>query len=466
MKLIQALRSSPTVRLAFVGAGGKTSALFQLARELLEVDGDKVTAVLVTTTTHLAAWQVRLADHAFAVACPDDIHKLTQDMLPGVVLLTGAEGRDSKLCAPAPLMMEKIHDLAEVFHLPLLVEADGARLLPLKAPGENEPAIPGFVTQVGVVAGLSGLGKPLSEAWVHRSQRFANLSGIAEGDTITPEALVKVLMHPQGGIKSIPPGARRNLILTQADSPELLSTASSIAMQLQAVFHQVLICSTDDAGLSCTPSDRQTDTPPRHALSVRAVFEPVAGIVLAAGGSKRFGSPKQLLNWHGQPFVRQAALTALEAGCSPVVVVTGAYAGQVEAALDGLDVRIANNPNWENGQASSVQAGLRLLSPETGAAVFLLSDQPQVPPTLVRALIEVHRHELNPILAPLVDGQRGNPVLFDRIAFPDLLDLKGDQGGRTLFSRYPVSWLPWQDASLLLDVDTPEAYQALLELKG
>ena len=69
---------------------------------------------------------------------------------------------------------------------------------------------------------------------------------------------------------------------------------------------------------------------------------------------------------------------------------------------------------------------------------------------------------LAPIVAPLVDGRRGNPVLFDRSTFPELLALTGDVGGRALFSRYPIEWLPWLDAAVLLDVDTPDEYRKLL----
>jgi molybdenum cofactor cytidylyltransferase len=83
---------------------------------------------------------------------------------------------------------------------------------------------------------------------------------------------------------------------------------------------------------------------------------------------------------------------------------------------------------------------------------------------VIRALMDVHARELYPIVAPLVLGeQRANPVLFDRIAFPDLLKLEGDIGGRAIFSKYKVEYMPWHDDRLLLDVDKPEDYQRLVE---
>ena len=191
--------------------------------------------------------------------------------------------------------------------------------------------------------------------------------------------------------------------------------------------------------------------------------ESVAGIILAAGASRRMGRSKQLLLWRGKPFICQVAHTALDAGLAPAVVVTGAEADDVRAALAGVPVEIVHNPGWAEGQSTSVRMGLQALSPETTAAIFLLADQPHIPVELVRALAERHAQTQPPIVAPMIEGRRGNPVLFDRSTFPDLMSLRGDAGGRLLFSRYSITAVPWDDASLLLDVDTLEDYQRLLK---
>jgi len=135
----------------------------------------------------------------------------------------------------------------------------------------------------------------------------------------------------------------------------------------------------------------------------------------------------------------------------------------VRAALDGLPVVLTHNPDWNAGQSQSVVAGVSALPKAAGAAIFLLADQPQVPIGLIWGLVEHHAQSLSPVIAPLVDGRRSNPVLFDRVTFPDLSGLTGDVGGRVLFSRYPVSWLPWFDARVALDVDTAGDYASLLE---
>ena len=437
--------------IAFVGAGGKTTAIFQLARELPP-------PVIVTATTHLGNWQTSLADKHIIVTNPEEQQNLE---LRDVTLLTG-EFDGERVKGLGNHAISWLREVLRDHQVPLLIEADGSRQKPLKAPAEHEPVIPEFADLVVQVVGLTGLGKPLDDKFVHRPEIFSLLSKLKAGEIITLEALARVLSHPEGGLKNVPPQARRVALLNQADTTQLQSQAESLAQKLLPSYEAVIIASLIEKKFF-------------------AVREPIAGIILAAGIAKRFGQPKQLLDWRGEPFVRVVAKTALEAGLSPVIVVTGAYADQVASAIDDLPVQIAFNKDWETGQASSIRAGLTsiIFPPQkslvlgeddpqgrvgAGGAIFLLADQPQITPTILHALMEEHASTLAPIIAPMVLDQRANPVLFDRDAFPDLMNLKGDVGGRGIFSKHKVTYLPWHDDALLLDVDTPEHYQRLKDL--
>ena len=434
MNLSQSLRiksDSPTI--AFVGAGGKTTALFQLAREFKQ-------RVIVTATTHLGAWQTPLADHHIIAKSVDDLIKHD---FQGVTLITGSIEND-RTEPIDKLILLWLHDVSKEKSIPFLIEADGARQKSLKAPAEHEPEIPDFVEMAVVVVGLSGLGKPLNEEYVHRPEIFAKLARQETGAKITAENIVKLICDPKGGLKNIPPRARRVVLLNQADTPELKSASGKMARQLLDHYDSVIVGTLQPVGLQ--------------------TIEPTAGIILAAGGSKRFGQTKQLLDWHGQPFVRAVAKTAQEAGLSPIVIVTGANADEVEKAVAGLDVIIAQNKDWEGGQSSSIRVGVKALPSNTGASIFLLADQPQIPVSVIRALMETHASGLYPIVAPLVlMEKRANPVLFDRVTFPDLLAIEGDVGGRAIFSKHKVEFIPWHDDILLLDVDKPEDYQRLMD---
>jgi molybdenum cofactor cytidylyltransferase len=437
--IVQALRTSVSSTIAFIGAGGKTTALFHLAKTL-----NKNSPVIVTASSHLGIWQVSLADKHLIIESLAELDDL-ESKLQGVTLITGTfDGDRTKPLDEATLGW--LHHFCKNHSIPLLIEADGSRQKPLKAWSEQEPPIPTFVEQVVQVVGLSGIGKLLDDDIVHRAEIFFKLSGLKIGETITPEALIRVLTHPEGGQKNIPLNAKKTSLLNQADTHELQSVARGMASSLLSNFHSVVI--------SSLAQER-----------IFAVHERVAGIILAAGESTRFGKAKQLLDWKGEPFVHAVARTALEAGLSPVIVVTGANSEQVAAALNDLDVILVRNDEWKSGQSSSIKAGVKEIiasGSEAGAGIFLLTDQPQITSSIIQALVEKHAEGLYPIVAPMVLDQRANPVLFDRIAFNDLLGIEGDVGGRAIFHKYPVEYLPWHDDRMLLDVDTPEHYQRLI----
>lgn len=454
MNLVTALRLEKNgqftegLRLALVGAGGKSSAMFRLAREL---QAGGVERVFVSASTHLGVWQLELADRRFEVRSPRDLPASGTSLPAGVLLFAGPrlQEESDRTAGLSNASLDALAALAGDSRAPLLVEADGSRQRPLKAPAEHEPAIPGWANLVVVTAGLSGLGKPLDAENVHRPEIFARLAGLAPGQNVHRQSLVRVLCHTQGGLKGIPPGARRVVLLAAADTPERQGLGNALSGDLLPAYHAALIAHL--------PPDMQA------ASQVLAVHERVAGVVLAAGESRRLGRPKQLLDWQGEPFVRRIARTALAAGLAPVVVVTGAHGAKVRAAVEDLPVVPLDNPDWESGQSSSIIRGVRSLPAETGAAAFLLSDQPQVPAPLIRQLVGLHARTLASIVAPQTGGRRANPVLFDRRTFPDLLALRGDTGGRAIFARHPVAWMPWHDETLLLDVDTEEDYRRLLE---
>lgn len=462
MELLKALRYSHPSSIAFAGAGGKTTAIFKVARELLSSTDIEpvVKTVFVTTSTHFGAWQAKYADRIFTINSISNIIELGAHLPEGVVLLVGQE--ENHLLNGLPVnIIEGIWRIAQNFNLPLLIEADGSHMRPLKAPAEHEPAIPQFVQCVVHVAGLEGLGKPLSETWVHRPEKFAELSGLAIGVKVTDKSLIKVLLDNRGGLKNIPPGARRNVLLTQADTPALQSAANRISTQLLHEYHSVIIAGLAGGEGRSTVSEDQLNRPD---LEIYAVNEQIAGIIMAAGGSSRFGEPKQLLEWKGKPLIRHVAVTSLEAGLSPVIVVVGSSSGEVESAITDLHLRIVINREWKMGMSTSIRMGVTALPQNTGGVVFMQADQPQVPSELIKSLVEAHAKTLNPIVVPEIDGQRGNPVLFDAATFQHLKSLSGDIGGRALFSRFPVQWIPWHDKNILLDIDTPEDYHKFLHI--
>ena len=233
--LRMALGLSDTPRVAFVGSGGKSTALFRLAREYPP-------PVIVTVTSHLEFFQAKQADHHFYFdGSVGWDRKLPLDY-SGVTLFSGPKNNRSVAGLEAT-SLRQVLSLADKYNAPLLIEADGSRRHPAKAPAEHEPPIPDFVDTVVVTAGLSALGQPCTTEWVHRPEIYADLSGLQLGEKISLEGMERILCHASGGLKNIPSHARRVVLLNQADTPQLHELANQLAEKLIPTYHAVIIAS-------------------------------------------------------------------------------------------------------------------------------------------------------------------------------------------------------------------------------
>jgi molybdenum cofactor cytidylyltransferase len=157
-------------------------------------------------------------------------------------------------------------------------------------------------------------------------------------------------------------------------------------------------------------------------------------------------------------------LQAITAGLKPIYIIAGQEYEIIQEIVKDLPVQVVQNPDWNEGQSSSLRVAIKSLPRRIGGAVFLLVDQPQIPVALIRRLITEHSSTLSPIVLPVSGGRRANPVLFDRKTFQALSSIQGDFGGRMIFSQYQLQNIPWFDETILLDVDTPEDYARLMEL--
>jgi CTP:molybdopterin cytidylyltransferase MocA len=181
----------------------------------------------------------------------------------------------------------------------------------------------------------------------------------------------------------------------------------------------------------------------------------VAALVLAAGEGRRFGAAtKQLALLDGRPLVDHVVTTARSAGLDPVVVVVGHDREAVEAALPH-HVVVAHNPDWAEGQASSLRAGLALLTTtDARACVVLLADEPTLDARTVTAVVAAWQAGAT-VVRTAYEDRRGHPVLFDRAVWPRLAAATGDEGARTLLTDLPVG-LVQVDGPAPRDVDHPD----------
>lgn len=186
---------------------------------------------------------------------------------------------------------------------------------------------------------------------------------------------------------------------------------------------------------------------------------PEAGIhalVLAAGGSSRFGSPKQLVRIDGRPMLHTVVSRATEIAGSQVTVVLGAHARELAPLLSHSTAAVVVNRDWESGMASSIRAGVASLGGAAEGLLVLLADQPAVTAEDLRRLLLAWRRHTDGIAAATYAGTVGVPALFPRWAFSELQQLRGDRGAQLLFRRHVdrLTRVPMSTAGV--DIDRPE----------
>ena len=212
---------------SFVGGGGKTTSMFRLAAELC-AEGLRV---VTTTTTHIRKEEAHLSPSPISI---NAIEKSLTECLDRYdqCLLVGAPAGTERVHGASLELIAELSSRSDIDAI--LVEADGSRSLPFKAPGEHEPVVPENTTILVPIAGLNALGQPLDEDHVHRSKIAAALAQVPVGSCVTTEIVARVLAHPQGGAKRRPDIARFVPLLNKADTDEAVRQAGEVAARLLA----------------------------------------------------------------------------------------------------------------------------------------------------------------------------------------------------------------------------------------
>lgn len=432
---------------AIVGGGGKTSLMFALARVL---PGNVVT----TTTTRIFSAQMKLAPAVcFAVEESGGFGGKGDRLAPlaelgsllsfyGHCLVVGrVEGEKASGVPPAiPAQLLARQDVDTV-----LVEADGSRMKPCKAPAGHEPVIPDGTTLLIPVVGIDALGQSLANA-AHRPELVGALTGLGPDDVLTVEALATLITHPAGGKKNLPSMARMIPLINKVESAEKLAAARLIAGRIlqEERVDQVVV------GAMKVPQP------------VVEVHRRVTAIVLAAGESERMGQTKQLLPWGHTTVLGQTLANLKASAASEILVVTGHDALAVEAIAAEAKVPTIHNPNYAGGEMlSSLQVALRNLPENRAAVLVVLADQPLVESETIDQLLFAYWQGGSEIVAPSYQGQRGNPVLIGRPFFDELLALPTGSAPRDLLKRHPaaIRLIDVPARSILVDLDSPAHYE-------
>jgi molybdenum cofactor cytidylyltransferase len=185
-------------------------------------------------------------------------------------------------------------------------------------------------------------------------------------------------------------------------------------------------------------------------------------IVLAAGSSKRMGSPKQLLKISNTTLIGNACKTALNSGSNGVVVVTGSNSELIRKEIIGLPVTIIENKNWEEGIASSIRTSVNYVIStfhNADGILFTLGDQPLITSAFLSEIIQIFQKNNGKSVATTYKNSPGVPAIFSKDLFYELIQLKGDEGAKSILMKYQKELITASPGDILLDIDTPEDYK-------
>ena len=188
-------------------------------------------------------------------------------------------------------------------------------------------------------------------------------------------------------------------------------------------------------------------------------------ILLAAGESKRMGTPKQLLTYKGSSLIRHAATQAVKSNCDPIVVVLGANSDRISPEISDLPVQITYNTQWQQGMSASISTGINALlemNIDFDVLIVALADQPLITSLVYNHSIESYYQNDVKIVASSYNNTIGVPALFDRTLIPELLKMKQQGGAKQLLNKYSDRTLNLNVPEAAIDIDTPADYQKLL----
>ncbi|MCB8927692.1 MAG: putative selenium-dependent hydroxylase accessory protein YqeC [Ardenticatenaceae bacterium] len=425
--------------IAFVGGGGKTSLLFALGAAL---PGRR----LLTTTTRIFAAQMdRAQELIFATENTEENEKNIRAALDraNICLVVGEVAGD-KAVGVSPELPGRWMAWSDVDFV--LVEADGSRMRPIKAPAEHEPVIPPETTLVVPVVGIDALNGRFSQV-THRPEIAAELLNWSVfSDQLSASDVAQLIAHPQGGLKDVPAGARVVPFINKVETAVQLHAARQIAHQL----------------LQTSRIERVIIGAMKLAQPVLEVHQRVTAVILAAGRGKRMGQQtKQLLPWGSSTVLGQTIANVQQTDVHNHLVITGHEAEAVTHIAQAAGVQTVHNPDFATGEMiSSLQTAVRALDESVTAVLVVLADQPMIESQTMDLLLEAYWQGHSDLIAPVFAGKRGNPVLIGRRYFDELLALPPTDAPRTLLRRHAdkLHLVEVPTDAILRDLDDPQQY--------
>jgi molybdenum cofactor cytidylyltransferase len=331
----------------------------------------------------------------------------------------------------------------------LLIEADSANGLPLKAPYDSEPAIVAETSLVVPMASLAALGQPLDDQHIYNPAAMIERYGFYPGSPVMSPWIAQVMRDDELGLRAIPSRARVVALLNAAPPSGYLRLRAHLIARM-------MLRSPRISGVAIGSV--------RSADPISEVQRPIGAIILAAGNSSRMsslGQHKVLLPWANGKTILEHIIDQLTlARIDHITVVTGKRADEVGALAEKRGAQVVFNPDFEKGEMlSSLKVGLKAQPASIAAILMVLGDQPRIQPKIVGQITMAYAEGQGDLIIPSYQMRRGHPILIDRRYWGELLALPEDAAPRDVIRQHTVTHVNVDNDSILNDVDTPDDYR-------
>lgn len=420
--------------ITFVGGGGKTSHMFKLANELKRFGN-----VLVTTTTKILLPDENSYDYLFVL----ETDNLTVNK-NGVTLLAQNINENKKLSGVDKYFLDDLYEKKSFKFI--LIEADGAKEKPLKAPNDTEPIIP-LNTNINIgIIGVDALDKKVEEV-CFRENLFKNITKKDKDEIVDDNSILSLISHDKGLFKDTPKKCKKFFIISKCDNKENKERALKVL----------------DRALSCSNIDRLFLSSVNNNF-INRVFVDVCGIIMASGLSRRMGKNKLLMKVENESMIERIVKACVSSNLKKVIVVYNKI--EVKEKIKGYNLELLYNKNPEVGQSMSIKLGLdraNRINPK--GYMFLVGDQPFIQSKLINSLLSEFIENNENIIIPKYREKNGNPVVFPKGLSEKFNALQGDSGGREIIKKYDkIKYLKFEDDIQGFDIDTKEDYEHINDL--
>lgn len=424
--------------IGFVGSGGKTTTMFLLAQELKNL-GKKV---LVTTTTAIFYPEENEYDEIVIDNNIENI-KIEKYIDNGSILVIGKENTNERKLKG--IDKEEVNNIfkKDIFDY-ILVESDGSKRKPIKAPASHEPVLPNLCTKVVGLIGLDSIGKKIDSEFVHRPEIFTKITNSNIGDYITEDIVFKIVSNENGLFKDSSMNTKKYLILNKCDNDSNKKSGLIIKDLINK-------------------SDFKTNKIIIASMINKKKYEHketnITAIILASGFSNRMGKQKLLLEIENIPIIERVIKAIKNSKVDEIIMIY--RDDKIKDICSKYDIKTFYNDNAIKGQSEAIKLGVKNSSKETDAYMFFVGDQPYLDSFVINEIIHTFTKENNKIIVPKYNDKNGNPVLFSSILKENLLQLNGDIGGRSIINEFKsaVKYIDFEDEKMGIDIDTAEEYE-------